>query len=657
MASAAVIGALRVVLGADTAALETGLKNAQSKLDGFGSTMSKVGLAAAAAFAAAGAGIGLAIKGSIDEADKLGKMSQSIGVPVDELSKLKYAADLSDVSLESLGISLGKLAKNMSAFAGGAGGPAADAFKALGISVKNTDGTLKSSSLVLGEIAGKFKGYEDGAAKTALAIALFGKAGAAMIPLLNQGKDGLAQASEEAEKFGIVIDKKTAAAAELFNDNLKRMSAITHGMWTQVTAQMLPAFMQLSKVFLENKENSALMTTAAEGLVTALRTSITIAVTAFTVFQRLGAEISAFWKVLAAPNWEGMKTAWANFNAEGDKTKAAFAALSNTVGEFWKDADVSMTELGKSAGPKMAAPIIEASEKAKNALLKFLDATDKQRAGLEAEAATIGKSAFETERLKISMEALTIAKNNNITVTESLRVKIDQMATAFATMSEKAKFGKQIFEQTRTPVEQYQIEIQRLNEALDRGAISSELYSRGVVKAQQNFAAAEPIVRGLGQSLETAFDKAITAGGKLSDIARQLLLDFARLLANQAFKNLLYGSGSSGGLFGLLFSGFSGGASGYAGGTPGYAGDKMPAMAGMSSSAMMSERVSADRGMQYGGPMVKIYPVAGTTFDENKMPDGSIKLVQRMIQDGIKSYDQKALPSRLAELSSDRRRR
>jgi len=50
---------------------------------------------------------------------------------------LKYAADLSDVSTEALGKSLGKLAKNMVSAAGDGAGPAAEAFKAMGLAVRN----------------------------------------------------------------------------------------------------------------------------------------------------------------------------------------------------------------------------------------------------------------------------------------------------------------------------------------------------------------------------------------------------------------------------------------------------------------------------------------------------------------------------------------
>ena len=62
---------------------------------------------------------------------------------------------------------------------------------------------------------------EDGAGKTALAIKLFGKSGADLIPLLNQGRAGIKELTDEAAKLGIVISTETAAKAEQFNDTLK----------------------------------------------------------------------------------------------------------------------------------------------------------------------------------------------------------------------------------------------------------------------------------------------------------------------------------------------------------------------------------------------------------------------------------------------------
>jgi TP901 family phage tail tape measure protein len=137
--------------------------------------------------------------------------------------------------LEALGGSLEKLSKHMFA-AADKGGDSAAAFERLGISVKDSSGHLRNIEDVMRDLAGKFAGMEDGAAKTALSMQLFGKSGAVMIPLLNQGSEGLAKMTEEARKLGITIDGETSKAAEEFHDNLVRLEGVLTGVGTPCCA-------------------------------------------------------------------------------------------------------------------------------------------------------------------------------------------------------------------------------------------------------------------------------------------------------------------------------------------------------------------------------------------------------------------------------------
>ena len=104
---------------------------------------------------------------------------------------------MSDVSLEALQKGIKSLSQNILEANTGVG-DGAQVFEALGISVKNADGTLKSTEQVLLEVADIFATLEDGTVKTTLAVKLFGKAGQDMIPLLNQGKAGIEQLGSKA---------------------------------------------------------------------------------------------------------------------------------------------------------------------------------------------------------------------------------------------------------------------------------------------------------------------------------------------------------------------------------------------------------------------------------------------------------------------------
>lgn len=186
-------------------------------------------------------------KKAIDAADDLSKAAQKAGVTTEALSRLKYAADFSDVSLEQLSGGLQKLSKNMADVASGKGGSAATAFSALGIAVKETDGTLRASDEVLADVAERFSHLQDGSTKTALAIQLFGRAGADLIPLLNEGKDGLAAMADESDRLGLTVSTKTGLAAEQFNDTLTKVGKIVDGVAMKVAETALPALQSLAE--------------------------------------------------------------------------------------------------------------------------------------------------------------------------------------------------------------------------------------------------------------------------------------------------------------------------------------------------------------------------------------------------------------------------
>jgi hypothetical protein len=269
MAAKAVIGALRIDLGLNSAQFSKGLKDAQAGLGKFGKAAT-IGFAAVVAGAAAAtAALAPMIKASIDHADALAKAAQKAGTTVEALSRLEYAAKLSDVSLEGLTGGLQKLAKTMADALVTPTSSAATAFKALGIELKNTDGTLRNSDAVFADIADRFSRLEDGSTKTALAMQMFGKSGAEMIPLLNSGRQGLKDMADEADRLGATISTKTAKAAERFNDTWTTINVTMQGVVNKIMEAVLPSLQDFADVLASPKFAEA-ATQMANGVVTAL---------------------------------------------------------------------------------------------------------------------------------------------------------------------------------------------------------------------------------------------------------------------------------------------------------------------------------------------------------------------------------------------------
>lgn len=220
MAGEATIGALRVVLGADTAKFQENLQSALGDLQKFGADVLKIatGINVAKIAEQAVEALKTQFEAAIAAGDALAKASEKFGIPVETLSALSAAASLSDISLEQLGQSLSRLSRNMIA-AQAPTSAQTSAFKALGVSVKDSSGQFKSADQILLQVADSFSKFQDGTTKTALAVAIFGKAGADLIPMLNKGSDGIRELQARMEDLGLVIDTRTAKAAERLTDD------------------------------------------------------------------------------------------------------------------------------------------------------------------------------------------------------------------------------------------------------------------------------------------------------------------------------------------------------------------------------------------------------------------------------------------------------
>ena len=211
------------------------------------------------------AGFAAMIKSAIDAADHLNKLSQKIGISVEALSTLRFAAQLSDVSLESLQKGIKSLSQNITEANTGIG-DGAQLFEALGISVKNADGSMKSTEDVLLQVANVFANLEDGAVKTALAVKIFGKSGMDMIPFLNQGAAGINQLTAEAERLGLKLTTETARSAEAFNDNLTALKASSSSLGIALARDFLPELTNITNAMREAANEAGILKALWVGL-------------------------------------------------------------------------------------------------------------------------------------------------------------------------------------------------------------------------------------------------------------------------------------------------------------------------------------------------------------------------------------------------------
>lgn len=204
-----------------------------------GGDLKKMAMVGAAAMALLAGGLWTVIQRTADAGDAALLASQKTGVQIESYQRLAYAAGLANVASEEFDNGLKFLNQSIDA-AGRGSKQDARAFTDLGIRLKGANGEAKSTEAVLREVADRFKSLPDGPRKTAIAMALFGRSGVDMIPMLNEGGDALKRWGEEAQAAGLVMSEQAARDADEFNDSLDRLKGGAMGLAVSIGSGLLP---------------------------------------------------------------------------------------------------------------------------------------------------------------------------------------------------------------------------------------------------------------------------------------------------------------------------------------------------------------------------------------------------------------------------------
>lgn len=179
----------------------------------------------AGAALAAGNQIFDSINRAVTKTAELGDLAQSIGINVERLQELRYAAEQSGASAELLDDGIRKLNQRLGDVATDGTGAAAGAFERLQIAALNTDGTIRNAGDVFDEFVRKLESVGSEAEKAALASDLFGKqAGPRLVQLLSEGEAGIASLSKEARAFGLVMGEDLVKQTQALEDEWNRFT-------------------------------------------------------------------------------------------------------------------------------------------------------------------------------------------------------------------------------------------------------------------------------------------------------------------------------------------------------------------------------------------------------------------------------------------------
>jgi hypothetical protein len=301
------------------------------------------------------------VKDSIDAADHLRDMSQKTGVAVETLNGLGFAAGQAGGDLESVVAAAGKVNKSIAEAAGG-NKDTGEAFSKLGINVRDAAGNLKTADVVIAEVADKFKDYADGPEKTAIALRIFGKAGADMIPLLNDGGDALRENIAYAKQYSGVTEE-LANASDNFNDTMGKLTVQQKGFYNTISSAVLPVLQTVGDEMLGAAENSDKFSLAGDVVRTVLETFVIVGSEVGYTFKAVGTEIggiAAQIERLAHGDMKGFNAISEAMKADAEKARKEHDAfIANVLDRTPKAAEKPAA--GDDANkPKSRAPTLRA---------------------------------------------------------------------------------------------------------------------------------------------------------------------------------------------------------------------------------------------------------------------------------------------------------
>ena len=234
-------GRAYVELFAESGPLAAGLRSAAAKLKAWGASIRDTGAKIAAMGGLAMTPMIAAAKGAASAGAELYDMAARTGMSVEQLSRLKYAADLSGVSMEATQGAVGHLAKNLT-ITGGNAHEVMQKLNMLGLSVNDLKGL--SPGELFEKVGGAIEDIQDPTARAAAAMQVFGESGAAILPML----DELAARSAEADKYGFTKTAEQAKNAKELSNVLAILAKSFHSIADAIGEAVIPVI----KPFLQN---------------------------------------------------------------------------------------------------------------------------------------------------------------------------------------------------------------------------------------------------------------------------------------------------------------------------------------------------------------------------------------------------------------------
>lgn len=249
------------------------------------SNFKQTAMAAVAVLTALAAGLVACANGAAEYADNMNTLSMQTGVSAQTLQEWDYAAELMDTSLETITSSFSKMERSMASNA--------EAFSALGISVTDSSGNMRSAEAVFYEVIDALGKIENQTERDQAAMSIFGRSAQELAGVINAGSQGLREYAEEAESLGRIMSEEDLQAANNLSDATARLTSAWKSVKNEIGVGAAPVLTAIANVINKIPTDILATVSAVVGLTAATGAVVVVITAAKVAYTALLPEMKA----------------------------------------------------------------------------------------------------------------------------------------------------------------------------------------------------------------------------------------------------------------------------------------------------------------------------------------------------------------------------
>ncbi len=472
------------------------------------------------------------IMSAIDHVDQLATSAERLGVSVESFSALAFAAEQSDIALGELEAGVKNLQKSMIDM----GSKGNSVLEALGVD------SAQDVEAVMADFADAFQQIQDPVAQTNALLAVFGKSGNALRPLLNQGSQGIEELMQKAEELGLVISEDTAGALGDLDNAMLQVNAQSQALWINLTEGLAPSLLNIVSAFEDGASAGDEFNAAGQVLGKTLEGLAIAAAAVGTAFSITGKSIGAVVAIAMeliegdfASAWEMSKDAVADVGTEMEDLYDTSVEITTGNERLAESTAKVNEETGEQKD--LTEAVVSSLNKQSTAAKEVVSAYEKRAQQLDKELASMAlREEAESAHAKLLVDIETGTLKVTAAEQEALEVKaksVDALAAqieAETKLEDLRKEGESLRLSLRTDMEILQDKFVEYNDMLAQGAISQETYNRAVWASSEAYTEAQEAASKSKDELSGLDAVAEELGGKIDGYGKELagtLVDFA----------------------------------------------------------------------------------------------------------------------------------